>query len=644
MALTEEVTPDINPGDDFYRFVNQKWLEANPLPADKARIGSFSVLADENTDRLRALLEQPGAADNEPASLIKLRQFYRAAMDEAAIERAGLEPVRPVLEEIAGLKSHEDIARFMAGWQERGLSLVWHAFREVDDKNSRRYLLQLYQGGLAMPEREYYLEDAEQFKTARTKYREFLEELFKLLNLPHGSDRASAVLDLETELAKVSVPAADRRDPDKMYNLFKVTELNERFPDWDWPGYLEKIGAGQAAELVIAQPDFINGALDILASQPAEAWQDYLRVHCLLPVMSKLPKAYDELHFSFFGQALSGAQEQEPRYRRVINLCLNLLSEPTGRLFVSAHFDESAKQAIYQLVGHLTEAFRSRLEQLEWMSAETKQKALEKLGTFLPLLGYPDEWRDYGGLELPGTYAANFLAAQQFEWRRDMQRLTQPVDRKEWLMSPAMVNAYYWSNTNGITFPAGILQPPFFDATGDFAANYGGIGVVIGHELTHGFDDQGSKFDKTGNLQSWWTEEDRQKFEEVAGRLADLFDSFEINGRKVNGRLTLGENIADLGGVMIAFDALQRYLEETGRREEIDGCTPEQRFFMNYARIWRQNIRPELALQFLVSDPHSPTQFRVNGIVPNVNSFYAAFDVREGQQLFRPEVGRVRIW
>lgn len=643
MKLSEEITPDIKPGDDFYRFVNQKWLDAHPLPADKARLGSFDLLSDENTDRLRDLLEAR-PADDEPANLQKLRQFYAAAMDEGAIEAAGIKAISPLLDQINRLDNAADIGAFITERQAAGFGLLWHLERDLDDKNSRRYLLRVHQGGLGLPDRDYYLEDKPEFSEVRAKYREFLAQAFTLLGMDNEQQRAEVVYGLEESLAKVSATSTERRDADKMYNLLTLGQLKEQAPQFDWVSYFAGIGLEEVHEVVVSHPPFLRGAAALLASGDPEAWKDFLAIHTLLPVMTKLPKAFEDLHFGFYGKVLRGTAEQEPRYRRIIGLCERLLSQPTGQLFVSKYFDESAKRTIYDLVENIQEAFRQRIRQLDWMSETTKQKALEKLDTFLPLLGYPDQWRDFDGLELGDNYAANFLTLVGFEWRYDTSRLAQPVDRQEWLMSPATVNAYYWANTNGITFPAGILQPPFFSADGDFAANYGGIGAVIGHELTHGFDDQGSKFDKTGNLKSWWTDEDRRKFDEAAGRLVQQFNGYQVDGHNLNGQLTLGENIADLGGVLIAFDALQRHLEQSGQKDEVDGFSPEQRFFMAYARIWRQNIRPEMSLQLLVMDPHSPGQFRTNGIVTNVDTFYDAFAVSPGQTLYREPQERVRIW
>jgi putative endopeptidase len=405
------------------------------------------------------------------------------------------------------------------------------------------------------------------------------------------------------------------------------------------------LGLEKVERVILSHPPYQEAVGKLLTSVPVETWRNYLTLHALRPLMNKLTKEWDELRFSFYGKVLSGAKEQEPRFLRVIELCEGLLPEPTGQLYISAHFDESAKQAIYDLVHHLQEALGERIKKLEWMSQETKDNALEKLSTFVPLLGYPDKWRDYSSLELGDSFAENFVRIVEFEWQRDVGRLNLPVDRQEWLMSPATVNAYCWFNTNSVTFPAGILQPPYFDATGDFAQNYGGIGAVIGHELTHGFDDQGSLYDKLGNMISWWKEEDRKKFETLADQLIEQYNDYEINGRKVNGQLTVGENIADIGGLLVAFDAMQQRLsEKPADNQEIDGFTPQQRFCLSLARIWRENRRPESALQALVTDVHAPNEWRVNGAMTNFDPFYEAFKINPDQALYRAPEDRVRIW
>ncbi len=643
MPISDDLTPTFKPGDDFYDYVNQAWCEQHPIPGDKARVTAFSVLADENVERLHVILEAPAATD-EPYDIQLLRQFYAAAMDEAAIESAGLEALKPYLEKVEALSGADGIKQLLQDWHALGMGLIWAASVEPDDKNSSRYVLRLHQSGLGLPDRDYYTEGGERFETIRAQYREFLVSFFELRGSGDAGAAADDVLAIESKLAEASATAVEQRDVDGMYNHYGRPVLAAEFSGLDWNGYLKALNLSGLDGLIVSQPKFIREALRLLGSEPLDRWRNYLRFHLVRPLMSKLPKAYDELNFSFYGRVLSGAETQEPRFRRIIGLAENVLPEPIGRLFVEHHFDEAAKRTIANLVDDVQAALRARIGNLDWMTEATKRQALDKLDTFLPLLGYPEDWRDYSELKLPGGHTANFLAAAAHEWRYDTGRINDPVDRRQWLMSPATVNAYYWPNTNGITFPAGILQPPYFDANGDVASNYGAIGVVIGHEITHGFDDKGSKFDKAGDLKSWWSDEDRAAFDSRTAKLKQQYDGYELGGTHVNGELTLGENTADLGGVLIAYDALQRHLEATGSRDDIDGLSPEQRFFISYARVWRGNVRPELEQNFLVIDPHAPGRFRVNGVLPNVDAFYEAFIVVRYDKLFLAPESRVRIW
>ena len=643
MSIRDEIMADVTPGDDFFKYVNQKWIDAHPIPDDKSRVGAFQVLTDSNIERLHELIEQPAKGD-EALGIRLVKEYYRAAMDEAAITRGTEAVVGMVKTKVQALTDTASILAYVAERHAAGIGLLWEAIVDVDDKDSQRYLVRLSQDGLGLPDRDYYLEDNENFVKIREQYQAFLARLFELTGQDNGAERAGRVYALELALAQASMAAVDRRDPDKNYNPFTPAELEATFTGLDWTHYLSTLGLSKPEQVVVSQTDFLTAALKLVETESLEAWQDYLTVHSLLPLLGKLATPYEELNFDFYGKTLSGAKAQEERYKRIIKACMNVLPEPTGQLFVETYFDETSKAAIYDLVGHLQAAFKTRLAKLDWMSEATKAKAYGKLATFLPLLGYPDTWKSYDGLELGDNYADNYLAVMRFEMKRVVDRIDQPVDKREWLMSPVLVNAYYWPNTNGITFPAGILQPPFFDARGDFALNFGSIGAVIGHEITHGFDDQGSQFDAEGNLKSWWTEADRNAFEQRAERLVEQYNSYEIDGRHVNGKLTLGENIADLGGIQMAYDALQTKLEELGSREEVDGFTPEQRFFIGYAISWRESIRPELRLQFLVSDPHSPDELRTNGIVRNTDTFYEAFGVKPDEALYLPAEERVRIW
>lgn len=643
MHLRDEITSSINPGDDFYNYVNKKWCDDNPIPSDKARYSALTELNDRVTEQLHKLLKRP-ADSGQSRNGVLARKLYASGMDTAAINAHGIEPVMPFVKEIEAAHTATALKKLIIKRHSEGRSLVWHLGLDVDEKNSERYVMTIGQGGLLLPDRDYYFERGERFEKTRAAYKAFLKQFFEILGKDNVDDRAKNVYAIEEKLAAASNTSIENRDVEALYNPLTFTELARRFSGFDWETYQKVTGLHKLDGLIVHQPRFLEGALQLLDSYSVEAWQDYYIAQSVVPYMPLLAKKYEVMHFAFFGTVLTGAEKQEARYKRVIRDVVSLLPEPIGQVYTDAHFDKAAKAAITDLVEHIQEALREHIKRLDWMSGATKQKALEKLDTFMPLLGYPDEWRSYDSLELHDDYVANVLATRKFEWRYDVERVTGPVNRKEWLMSPATVNAYYWPNTNGITFPAAILQPPMFDASGDFAANYGAIGMVIGHEIIHGFDDTGAKYDKVGNLHSWWTEDDRRAFEKRTAALVRQYDQYQVDDQPVKGELTLGENIADLGGMLIAYDALLRKLRESGQTEKVDGFTPEQRFFLAQARIWRTNIRPELSLQYLVSDPHSPAHLRVNGVVPNVDAWYEAWDVTDASSLYRPPNERVRIW
>lgn len=643
MNLQDEITPSINPGDDFYNYVNKKWRDTHPIPADKARISTFDELDEAVTEQLHELLEKESTGA-ETKNVRLARALYRSGMDEAAIEKRGLDPVLPLVHKIERIENADDIRELIMDYHSDGRGLIWHLGLEVDEKDSRRYVMTTNQGGLLLPDRDYYFEKGEQFKKTRAAYQKYLIQLFEVLGQGDATQRAKHVFALEKKLAAASNTSIENRDAEALYNPFTFAELTKAFAEFDWNSYQQRTGLERLERLVVRQPKFLRASLRLLEDEAIDAWRDYFTAQVVSRYLPYLSKKYDDMHFAFFGKVLSGTEKRRDRYKRVIGNTVDLLPEPAGQLYVESHFNEASKEAITDLVIHIKAALRERITRLEWMSEPTKQKAFEKLDTFMPLLGYPDTWRSYESLELQDDYVANIMAIRAFEWRYDVARVSEPVNRKEWLMSPAEVNAYYWPNTNGITFPAAILQPPMFDADGDFAANYGGIGMVIGHEITHGFDDKGSKYDKVGNLESWWQDEDRKAFDERARVLVEQYDNYEVNDTHVKGELTLGENIADLGGALIAYDALQKRLEETGETDKIDGYTPEQRFFLAQARIWRGNIRPELALRLLVQDPHSPLHLRVNGVVTNIDSWYEDWHVKEGSALYKPAAQRVRIW
>ncbi|HUB94188.1 MAG TPA: M13 family metallopeptidase [Verrucomicrobiae bacterium] len=643
MTLQTEITPSINPGDDFYGYVNQKWLDSHPIPADKSRYSTFVELDDRVTEQLHKVLQEPVLKD-EPRNCQLAKRFYASGMDEARIEVRSFAAIRPFIREAEAVASVADIKALITKRHAQGRGLVWRLNIDVDEKNCEHYIMSIGQGGILLPNRDYYFEKGKQFTETRAAYKEFLKKLFELLDKDKATTRARNVYAIEKQLAAASNTSIENRDVEAKYNPFSFVQLAQEFTGFDWLAYQKTIGLEKLDGLIVQQPKFLGQAVSLLDSQSVKAWQDYFIVHSFVPYMPYLGKKFEDVYFAFFGTVLTGVERQEDRYKRVIDHTTYFLPEPAGQLYVEAHFDKAAKDTITDLVRHVSEALRKRITNLDWMSDTTKQKALEKLDTFMPLLGYPDKWRSYESLEIGGDYIENVLAIIAFDWQYDIGRVTKPVDRREWLMSPATVNAYYWPNTNGITFPAAILQPPAFDAQGDFAANYGAIGVVIGHEITHGFDDKGSKYDKIGNLNSWWSEEDRKAFDKRTTALVEQYDQYVIDGKHVKGALTLGENIADLAGILIAFDALQQKLQESGERDSLDGFTPEQRFFLAQARFWRMNIRPKLTLQLLVRDPHSPQHLRVNGVVPNMDAWYEAWHVKKTDKLYKTPDKRIRIW
>jgi len=643
MNLQDEVSSSINPGDDFYNYVNKKWCDDHPIPPDRARRSALTDLGETVIKQLRILLEKTASTSGSRNSALA-KELYLSGMSEAVIEKRGLDPILPFIGESESVGSAKDIKALIIKRHSEGRASLWHLGIDVDEKNSERYTIVVRQGGLLLPDREYYFEEGERFEKTRVAYKEFLTQLFNLLGKDNIADRVSNVYAIEKKLAAASNTSIQNRDVEATYNPFTLTELTEQFSGFDWITYQGSTGLEKLHELIIQQPKFLSEAIRLLDTCSIKAWQDYLIAHSVVPYMPLLAKKYSDAHFAFYGTVLTGIERQEDRYKRVVRNVSSLLPEPAGQLYTEAHFDETSKAAITDLVSHIQDALRVRIQKLDWASDKTKQKALEKLDTFMPLLGYPDTWRSYESLELQTDYFENVLAIGKFDWQYDVKRATSPVDRREWLMSPATVNAYYWPNTNGITFPAAILQAPMFDAAGDFAANYGGIGMVIGHEIIHGFDDTGAKYDKIGNLSSWWTAADRKAFEKRTKGLAEQYDQYETDGEHVKGELTLGENIADLGGILIAHDALLQKLAESEKLEKIDGFTPEQRFFLAQARVWRSNIRPELALQFLVNDPHSPPHLRVNGVITNVDAWYDAWGITKTDKLYKPADQRVRIW
>jgi putative endopeptidase len=640
----------VSPATNFYEFADGQWLKDNPVPPDKSRWASFSELAERNWYLIHGILEdaaRQGAALPPHSPRREVGDFYASVMDTNRIEKLGLKPIAADLKEIDRIKSAKDLFAVLADFHQRGIGGMFDAGFGPDEKNSSIYAVELGQGGLSLPDRDYYLKDS--FADQRQKYHDHLVTMFGLLgekSAAAGAD-AATVISLETELARASRTRVDLRDPDKNYNKFTGGELAAKTPALLWNAYFADRDIAEPAYEIVGQPEFFAAVNRMVQERPLADWKVYLRWKLLHASAPYLPQAFEQENFNFYGKVLSGQPEQEPRWKRAAHILDGSIGEALGELYVEKYFSPEARARMNALVENEKAVFHDRLEKVPWMTGATRAKALAKFARFTQKIGYPDKFRDYSAVVIRrDDLLGNVRRAAAFESRREIARIGRPVDRSEWQMTPETVNAYFNPVQNEIVFPAGILQPPFFDATMDDAVNYGAIGVVIGHEMTHGYDDEGRKYDADGNLNDWWTAADAKAFEARAQLVVDEYDQFEaLPGLHVNGKLTLGENLADLGGVHIAYEALERALaKDPSQRRLIDGLTPEQRFFISFAQIWRTNIRPAEAQRLITVDPHSPGQFRAYGPLLNVNEFYEAFHIPPGSPMWLPPDKRAVIW
>lgn len=644
-----EIDPSIRPQDDFFHHLHRKWIDSNPIPKTEARWGFFIKLRFDVEKQLKTLVEEIAEKKNLPvkSSGRMIRDLYRSGMDMDRRNALGVTPLTPVLKKIEAIKDDQSLQRVIAGLHRIGVGVLWGAGVDQDMKNSDAYALYLAQDGLGLPDRDYYLKDDAESRRIREAYEIHVEKLFQLMGYAknEAKERRDTLLGIETLIAEASMKKEDLRNPDKLYHKYTLAKLKKLAPSIDWDGYLKRIGAQKASYFIVMQPDFFTEVSSLLESFTLEEWKTYLSFHLVNDYAGSLSDPFINQSFSFYGKTLMGSKAIKPLWRRALSSVNGSLGEAIGKLYVERHFPPEAKQKMDLLVDDLFTAYEARIRSLDWMSPVTKKKALHKLSSFNRKIGHPTKWKSYAGLVIKhDDYVGNLMRSAEFEHRRNMRRLGKPMDRTEWLMDPQTVNAYYQPTMNDIVFPAAILQPPFFGFGFDDALNYGSIGAVIGHEITHGFDDEGSKFDAKGNLKSWWTKEDRERFEAKAKKVEKQFDQYEVaDGVKVNGKLTLGENIADLGGLSIAYDAYQLQLARTGRKD-IDGLTPEQRFFIGFAMFERENCRPEFTKMQVLTDPHSPSVFRINGPVSNFDAFYDAFEVKKGDRLYRAPKDREKVW
>jgi putative endopeptidase len=643
-----------DPCVDFYQYACGNWVKNNPIPPDQVRWGNFSILAERN----RYLLwEELDAAAKDPKTPLqkKYGEFYAACMNTDSIEKKGTEPIKAALDRIGKLQDAKRLASLVGELAQNGDPAPLFRFGvQQDEKDSTRQIASVFQAGLSLPDRDYYLVDNQRYQGIRQQYREHLKKMFALAGdtQDQAAKEADAVMTIETALANVSTPRVDLRDPAKRYHIYTVSDFQKLTPDFDFPVYFKDVHVGHFDSLNVGTPEYFKGLNELIATQPTEAWKSYLRWHVIHGSASDLPKAFRDENFAFFEKTLSGRQEPTPRWRECTSQTDQALGEAVGQDWVKQHFPPKSKASMDQLVAALDKALADDIKTLPWMSDATKKAAEEKLAMYRNKIGYPEKWRDYSALKVERD---NFLGNTErntiFERNYNLNKLGKPVDEKEWGMTPPTVNAYYSSSMNDINFPAGILQPPFFDPNIDPAVNFGGIGVVIGHEMTHGFDDQGSKFDGKGNLREWQTADDRKKFVERTDCEVDEYGGFEaapahddMPQQKLNGKLTLGENTADNGGLRIAYMALLSTLADQGKtiEDKIEGYSAKQRFFLGFAQVWCENQTEQSSRQRALTDPHSPGRWRVNGSVQNFDEFGNAFGCTKGQPMY--PVNSCRVW
>lgn len=637
----------VKPGDNFYLYANGDWIKNNPVPASKTRWGSFDELRQTSLDRLRLLVEDAEKNTSKSSLYQRVGDLYAAAMDSAALEKLGYTPIKSKLEDLDAITSYDEVLHQIETLRTDGVGGILFGFYVgQDDKNVNEYIPQLLQGGISLPDRDYYFKNDARSVNIRAEYVKYITDMFKMVgnDATVAEKKAQEILNLETALAKAEMSRVEMRDPLKTYNKFSIADFNKLTPTLDWKAIFMEMKVPNADSLLCNNPDFFKTVNSLLSAVPVEVWKAYLQWAVIKNAAAYLSSDFVNRQFKF-SQVLSGQKEITPRWQRMSSLVDRNLGELLGQLYVEKYFNEAAKQRMLALVKNIQETFADRIRQLGWMSDSTKQQALIKLNAIVNKIGFPDKWETYPGVVINRNDLLGSLQSIDV-WRyNDMvSHMGKPVDKTKWGMTPPTINAYYNPANNEIAFPAGILQFPFFDFNADDAVNYGGIAAVIGHELTHGFDDEGRQYGADGNLKDWWTAEDAKKFTERADKVVAQFDAFTVNDSlHVNGKLTLGENLADLGGLNIAYAAFKK-TDEGKSDKKIDGFTPDQRFFLSWAQVWRMNILPDFAAQLVMVDPHSPGMYRCNGPVQNMDAWYAAFDVKPGDKMYKPESERIKVW
>ena len=635
----------VRPQDDLFRHVNGKWLNEFEIPADKSNYGAFTMLAEQAREDVNAIIEEAANSNAEKGSdAQKVGDLYQSYMNEELLEELGTKPLQPELEKIAAIENLSDLSEYIA-YAQMVSEAPFSTYVYIDAKEPDTYITQMSQNGLGLPSRDFYLKEDEKSEEIRQKYVEHVAKMFELAGMENGEEKAKTVMAIEMQIAEKHWPKEKLRNPVARYNKMSFEELQNTIPNLDWDRWSKTAMLEGIDNVIVGQPDYFAAVNEMLKEISIDEWKTYYQWHLISDSASFLNKALAEENFRFFQGVLSGVEEQEPRWKRAVNVINGTLGEVVGKIYVEKHFKPEAKERMKELVENLRTAYAQGIKELDWMGEETKEQALDKLAKFTPKVGYPDKWKDYSALEIKADdLFGNMKRATMVEVKRNREKLGQPIDRTEWFMTPQTVNAYYNPVMNEIVFPAAILQPPFFNLEADDAVNYGGIGAVIGHEMGHGFDDSGSQYDGDGKLRNWWTEADLEEFTKRTDKLVAQYSNFTVlDGVHVNGEFTQGENIGDLGGLTIAYKAYQ--LSKNGEPAPvIDGMSGDQRVFYGWAQVWRRKYRDEELRKRIDTDPHSPSEFRANGTVMNMPEFHEAFDVKPGDDMYLEPEERVKIW
>ncbi|MGH1470298.1 MAG: M13 family metallopeptidase [Cellvibrionaceae bacterium] len=638
----------IDPKHDFFRYANGNWLNTTEIPDDKARYGAFTMLGDKARDDVKNIIQK---AEESPSAKTKgtesqqIGDFYSSFMNTEKINELKTTPMEDLLKKIESIKTYKELSSFFAQAQRQNISIPFGFYIDNDEKKPTEYIIIFYHSGLGLPDRDYYLKSGEQSKALQDKYRQHIQTMLNFTNTANTAEAANAIYKIEYAIAERHWPREELRDRNKTYNKMTVSDFSLQNKVFHWMSFFETAGITKAENVIVSTPDYFKNIDGLISQFSIADWQHYLKWHALSSYAGLLSNEIDQEDFIFFGKTLSGVEQQQERWKRAVSMLNNLLGDAIGKLYVDEHFSSEAKQRMVELVENLREAYREGILGLEWMGDDTKKKAIEKLEKFTPKIGYPEEWRDLKSLDIKADdLFGNYLRATEFYYQININKLGNPVNKNEWFMNPQTVNAYYNPGMNEIVFPAAILQPPFFNLAADDAINYGAIGGVIGHEMGHGFDDQGAKSDGDGLLTNWWSEQDLKEFTNRTQKLVAQYNSFVVlDDIHVNGELTQGENIGDLSGLTIAYKAYQRSLNDK-QAPIIDGFTGEQRFFLGWGQVWANKYRDAELKRRILTDPHSPPRFRTNGVVPNMPEFHQAFGVQEGDAMYLPEKERVKIW